>query len=169
MDILYSIRAFSKLSGNSSVSNEHVAKTFRIHKKFPVSIADALTRFFWLWARRLKSLVILWNQRHQFKVFELKDIAKCDAPVVISQNESSLSIMSLNKALRLTIRRVIWILASDTDAVFVNPTNISSIIETAILCTWAGLREVLHKKYIQFPMTNVLRAFHKHAKLSQLS
>ena len=45
--ILYSIRTFSKISGNSSANNELVAKTFRIRKNFPVSIADALTGFFW--------------------------------------------------------------------------------------------------------------------------
>ena len=38
-------------------------------------------------------------------VFEFEDLAKCDGPVVISQNESSLSNMSLDKALRLTIRQ----------------------------------------------------------------
>ena len=46
LDILYSIRTFSKISGNSSANNELVAKTFRICKNFPVSIADALTGFF---------------------------------------------------------------------------------------------------------------------------
>ena len=46
LDILCSTRTFSKLSGNSSANNEHVAKTFRIRKNFPVSIADALTGFF---------------------------------------------------------------------------------------------------------------------------
>ena len=46
LDILYSIRTFSKISGNSSANNELVAKTFRIRKNFPVSIADALTGFF---------------------------------------------------------------------------------------------------------------------------
>ena len=45
LDILYSIRTFSKISGNSSANNELVAKTFRICKNFPVSIADALTGF----------------------------------------------------------------------------------------------------------------------------
>ena len=64
--------------------------------------------------------------------------------------------MSLDKAPRLTIRRVIWILPSDTDAVFVNPINISTNIETAILCVYHSQRQ------------NVLRALHKHAKLSQL-
>ena len=39
-DILY-----CKVSGNSSANNELVAKTFRICKNFPVSIADALTGF----------------------------------------------------------------------------------------------------------------------------
>ena len=38
---------------------------------------------------------------------------------------------AIDKAPRLTIRRVIWILASDT--VFVNSTNISTNIETAML------------------------------------
>ena len=33
----------------------------------------------------------------------------------------------------VTIRRVIWILASDTDTVFVNSTNIFTNIETAML------------------------------------
>ena len=33
MDTLYSIRTFSKLSGNSLANNKLVAKTFRIHKK----------------------------------------------------------------------------------------------------------------------------------------
>ena len=33
----------------------------------------------------------------------------------------------------VTIRRVIWILASDTDTVFVNSTNICTNIETAML------------------------------------
>ena len=41
LDILY-----CKVSGNSSANNELVAKTFRICKNFPVSIADALTGFF---------------------------------------------------------------------------------------------------------------------------
>ena len=40
LDILY-----CKVSGNSSANNELVAKTFRICKNFPVSIADALTGF----------------------------------------------------------------------------------------------------------------------------
>ena len=44
LDILY-----CKVSGNSSANNELVAKTFRICKNFPVSIADTLTGFFWLW------------------------------------------------------------------------------------------------------------------------
>ena len=100
-----------------------------------------------------------------FTVFEFKDLAKCDGPVAISQNESSLRNMSIDKAPRLTIRqgprltirRVIWILPSDTDAVFVNPINISTNIETAILCVYHSQRQ------------KVLRAFHKHAKLSQLS
>ena len=35
-----------KIFGNSSANNELVAKTFRIRKNFPVSIADALTGFF---------------------------------------------------------------------------------------------------------------------------
>ena len=35
LDTLYSIRTFSKLSGNSSAKNELVAKTFRICKNFP--------------------------------------------------------------------------------------------------------------------------------------
>ena len=39
----------------------------------------------------------------------------------------------VDKAPRLTIRRVIWILASDTDTVFVNSTNISTNIGTAML------------------------------------
>ena len=37
------------VSGYSSSNNELVAKSFRICKNFPVSIADALTRFLWLW------------------------------------------------------------------------------------------------------------------------
>ena len=40
LDILY-----CKVSGNSSANNELVAKTFRICKNFPVSIADALPGF----------------------------------------------------------------------------------------------------------------------------
>ena len=48
LDILYSIRTFSKISGNSSTNNELVAKTFWICKNSPVNIADALTVFFWL-------------------------------------------------------------------------------------------------------------------------
>ena len=40
LDILY-----CKVSRNSSANNELVAKTFRICKNFPVSIADALTGF----------------------------------------------------------------------------------------------------------------------------
>ena len=39
----------------------------------------------------------------------------------------------VDKAPRLTIRRVIWILASDTDTVFVDSTNISTNIGTAML------------------------------------
>ena len=51
LDILYSIRTCSKISGYSSANNELFAKTFRIRKNFPVSIADALTVFLWLcWA-----------------------------------------------------------------------------------------------------------------------
>ena len=38
-------------------------------------------------------------------VFEFKDLAKCDGPVLISQDWSILSNMSLDKALRLTIRQ----------------------------------------------------------------
>ena len=45
LNTLYSIWISSKLSGNSSANNELVAKTFRICKNFPVSIADALTGF----------------------------------------------------------------------------------------------------------------------------
>ena len=44
----YSIRTFSKITGNSLANNEHVAKTFRIRKNFPLSIADTLTGFLWL-------------------------------------------------------------------------------------------------------------------------
>ena len=44
LDILY-----CKVSGNSSANNELVAKTFRICKNFPVSIADALTGVLRLW------------------------------------------------------------------------------------------------------------------------
>merc|ERR1712163_28302 len=47
LDILY-----CKVSGNSSANNELVAKTFRICKNFPVSIADALTGFLQLWSAR---------------------------------------------------------------------------------------------------------------------
>ena len=43
LDILY-----CKVSRYSSANNELVAKTFRICKNFPVSIADALTGFLWL-------------------------------------------------------------------------------------------------------------------------
>ena len=48
LDILY-----CKVSGNSSANNELVAKTFRICKNFPVSIADALTGFLRLWVAGL--------------------------------------------------------------------------------------------------------------------
>ena len=45
-DTLHIIWIFCcKVSGNSSANNELVAKTFRICKNFPVSIADALTGF----------------------------------------------------------------------------------------------------------------------------
>ena len=40
LDILYNIRTCSKISGYSSANNELFAKTFRICKNFPVSIAD---------------------------------------------------------------------------------------------------------------------------------
>ena len=49
---------------------------------------------------------------------------------------TNLKLCSRHKAPRLTIRRVIWIFASDT--VFVNSTNISSNIETAMLFTKDG-------------------------------
>ena len=46
LDILCSIWTFPKLSGIFSADNEHIAKTFRVRKNFPVSIANALTEFF---------------------------------------------------------------------------------------------------------------------------
>ena len=44
-------------------------------------------------------------------------------------------VRKFRQAPRLTIRRAIWILASNTDTVFVNSTNISTNIETARLST----------------------------------
>ena len=80
MDILYSIRTFSKLSGNSLANNEHVAKTFRIRKNFPVSIDDALTGFFWL-CGHLKALSVLISDRPDLNCtfwFFLPDSTKVD-------------------------------------------------------------------------------------------
>ena len=53
---------------NSSANNEHVAKTFQIPQNFPVSIADALTGFFYSdwkhWhCNWCCSKMLLWLQR----------------------------------------------------------------------------------------------------------
>ena len=51
-DIFQNIRKFFS-------QYEPVAKTFRICKNFPVSIADALTGFFWLWTQVKQSCASL--------------------------------------------------------------------------------------------------------------
>ena len=42
----------------------HVAKTFRIRKNFPVSIAGALTGFFWLWPLLAINIHLKYHQTH---------------------------------------------------------------------------------------------------------
>ena len=63
------ITLYCKVSGNFSANNEPVAKTLRICKNFPVSIADTLTGFFWLWAQVSKKII----SSHPFNVTQEVD------------------------------------------------------------------------------------------------
>ena len=78
LDILY-----CKVSENSSANNELVAKTFRICKNFPVSIADALTGFLQLWS----SHDILINTHHRNR--ECKVVSEILTPTQLQASAAS--------------------------------------------------------------------------------